>query len=130
MNVKEVIGHRIKYTLNARGMEDKELAKILEVTDETAFDYLHGWRDITAEQIITVTNALNISADYLLGTYNKSDDSEMLLASEIIGLSYESVLYLLALKICDRGSFNMLDQMMKCRYNDAIKEARRLGYEI
>lgn len=60
MNVKEVIGHRIKYTLNARGMEDKELAKILEVTDETAFDYLHGWRDITAEQIITRINQRDI----------------------------------------------------------------------
>lgn len=66
-NTKKLIGSRINSALALRGMKQKELARILGVTDNTVSYYVSGARTPNAEQIIAIANALDVSADYLLG---------------------------------------------------------------
>lgn len=45
----------------------KEMAKILNTTQQQYSLYETGAREMRAGQIIKISNALNISADYILG---------------------------------------------------------------
>ncbi len=98
-NTKKLIGSRINSALALRGMKQKELAKILGVTDNTVSYYVSGARTPNAEQIIAIANALDVSADYLLGlTDTKAIEPDIKTACEVTGLSEESISYLNILK--------------------------------
>lgn len=66
-STKEIIGDRINSALELRNMKQKDLAKILGVTDNTVSYYVNGTRTPNAEQIIAISQALNVSSDYILG---------------------------------------------------------------
>lgn len=61
------LGKRINSALAKRDMKQKELAKILNVTDNTISYFCSGSRTPKVEQIIKISEALNITTDYLLG---------------------------------------------------------------
>lgn len=110
-NTKRLIGSRINSALSLRRMKQKELARVLGVTDNTVSYYVSGAKTPNAEQIIAIANALDVSADYLLGI--SKTKSETLIASEVTGLSYESVSYLLAIKTEDSDLLDILDRALK-----------------
>ena len=127
-NTKRLIGSRINSALSLRRMKQKELARILGVTDNTVSYYVSGARTPNAEQIIAIANALDVSADYLLGI--SKTKSETLIASEVTGLSYESVSYLLAIKTEDSDLLDILDRALKYHREKIIKWTRKPGTEI
>lgn len=94
-NTKKLIGSRINSALALRGMKQKELAKILGVTDNTVSYYVSGARTPNAEQIIAIANALDVSADYLLGlTDTKAIEPDIKMACETTGLTEQAVRFL------------------------------------
>lgn len=72
-DTKKTIGSRINTALELRGMKQKELAKILGVTDNTVSYYVSGARTPNAEQIIAISTALGVSTDYILGVSTITD---------------------------------------------------------
>lgn len=64
---KKKIGQRINEALALRNEKQKELAQVLNVTDNTVSYFCGGSRIPNIEQIITISQYLNVSSDYLLG---------------------------------------------------------------
>lgn len=64
---KKTIGKRINNALAFRNVKQKELAKVLEISDNTVSFFCSGSRVPNHEQIIQIAKYLNVSADYLLG---------------------------------------------------------------
>ncbi len=91
-NTKKIIGSRINSALALRDMKQKELAKILGVTDNTVSYYVSGARTPNAEQIIAIANALDVSADYILGiTEIVSEKTTIREINEYTGLSEHAI---------------------------------------
>lgn len=70
MDIKKVIGTRINAALARCDMLQKDLAKILEVTDNTISYYCKGKRTPQIEQLPKIAEVLNTTVDYLLGITN------------------------------------------------------------
>lgn len=67
MNIKKTVGLRINSALAKCGMLQKDLAKVLGVTDNTISYYCKGVRSPQLEQLPKIAEALNTTTDYLLG---------------------------------------------------------------
>lgn len=67
MDIKKTVGMRINSALARSGMLQKDLAKVLGVTDNTISYYCNGARSPQLEQLPTIAEALNTTVDYLLG---------------------------------------------------------------
>lgn len=67
MDIKKTVGLRINAALARRGMRQKDLAKVLGVTDNTISYYCSGSRGPHLEQLPKIAEALDTTADYLLG---------------------------------------------------------------
>lgn len=63
----QTIGDRIKFSLNIRGMQQKELAKKLNVTEVTISRYVNNERIPRADTIIEMCIIFGVSADWMLG---------------------------------------------------------------
>lgn len=88
MNNKSIIGIRIEKALLSRNMKQKDLAKILGVTDNTVSYYVSGKRTPNTEQIIKIATSLNISADWLLGLSDvQKPDTNVQAICEYTGLT-------------------------------------------
>ena len=83
------IGQRINAALAANKMLQKELAKILGVTDNTISYFCSGARTPKIEQLVKIAKALNVTTDYLLGLTD--DPSPKPCAVDELGLSGEVI---------------------------------------
>ena len=61
------LGVRIVEQLKARGMQQKELAERIGLTEATLSRYISGDRDPKPEVLANMATALHTTSDYLLG---------------------------------------------------------------
>lgn len=95
----KIIGRKINAALAYRNMKQKELAKAINVTDNTISYFCSGARVPTTEKLIQIAKALNVTTDYLLGL---SDDPEKIpAAADGLCLSATSLKKLRYLARCD-----------------------------
>lgn len=85
MDIKEVIGKRINHSLVLRDKKQKELAKTLNVKDNTISYFCSGKRSPQLHQIPQIAESLNVSTDFLLGLTD--DPSPQKSAVDELGLS-------------------------------------------
>lgn len=83
------IGQRINAALATNKMLQKELAKILGVTDNTISYFCSGTRTPKIEQLVKIAKTLNVTTDYLLGLTD--DPSPKPCAIDELGLSAEVI---------------------------------------
>ena len=89
---KKLIGTRIYTALETANIKQKELAKELNVTDNTVSYWCNGTRTPNTEQIIQIARILNVSSDYLLGLSDvATTDAELKAVCEYTGLSDKAV---------------------------------------
>lgn len=89
---KKKIGQRINEALAMRDKKQKELAQVLNVTDNTISYFCSGRRVPNIEQIITISQYLNVSADYLLGIVDTATtDKDLRFICDYTGLSDKTV---------------------------------------
>jgi transcriptional regulator with XRE-family HTH domain len=62
-----LLGERIRKARLVKGLTQKQLAKILNVTDATVNRYEKGIRNPDPEMLKTIADVLDVSIDYLLG---------------------------------------------------------------
>lgn len=111
---KKTIGQRINEALAIRDVKQKDLAKFLEVTDNTISYFVSGKRTPNTEQIIEIAKFLDVSADYLLGlSTNMTTDAELQAVCEYTGLSEENCLKLKKLKDTANGLYDCENKMLQ-----------------
>lgn len=71
-NTKKIMGMRINELLAKRNKKQKDLAKELEVTDNTISYFVSGSRSPNIDQIIKIADYLNTTTDYLFGLTRNS----------------------------------------------------------
>lgn len=77
------VGQRLKAAMDMKGINQKELAELLDTTEVTISRYVNDVRSIKMEYIIKICKVLNISSDWLLGIkINKK--TEMIYDKEIL----------------------------------------------
>lgn len=72
--VNFMIAERLKIARKRRKMTQEELAKLTNTTKSTISNYENSYSSPAAEMIVTLSEALHTSTDYLLG---KTDSPEM-----------------------------------------------------
>ena len=89
---KEKIGQRINAALAERNVKQKELAKHLGIQDNTVSYWCKGERTPNTEQIINISELLNVSADYLLGLSSvPTTDKDIQFVCDYTGLSKKAI---------------------------------------
>ena len=89
---KKKIGQRINEALAMRDKKQKELAQVLNVTDNTISYFCSGRRVPNIEQIIMISQYLNVSADYLLGIVDTATtNKDLRFVCEYTGLSETAI---------------------------------------
>lgn len=89
---KKLIGTRINTALATANLKQKELAKELNVTDNTVSYWCNSSRIPNTEQIIHIAKFLNVSTDYLLGfTKNPTTDKDDSFITDCLGLDEKSI---------------------------------------
>lgn len=63
----EILGKRIQELRQENNMSQKDLAKLVGVSDVAISRWERGTRIPNAENIVNLANVFKISADYLLG---------------------------------------------------------------
>jgi len=92
MDNKKIIGMRINEALALRNKKQKELAAILNVTDNTISYFCSGTRTPNTQQIVEISKYLDVSTDYLLGlTEYPTSDKDKAFICEYTGLSADAV---------------------------------------
>ena len=87
-NNKKLIGTRINAALADRKVSQKELADYLKVKPNVISYFCSGERTPNTEQIIMISEFLNVPTDYLLGrTKSMSSDDKVRVAVDVTGLS-------------------------------------------
>lgn len=61
------LGKRIATLLQNRGMQQKELAETIGITEATMSRYISGEREPKPEMLANIATALHTTSDYLLG---------------------------------------------------------------
>lgn len=92
---EQKIGQRINAALAASNMKQKDLAKILGVTDNTISYYCRGARTPKLEQLAQIAKTLNVTTDYLLGLTD--DPSPHPCAVDELGLSADAIQHIIDL---------------------------------
>ena len=94
-NYKKILGIRLNTALAAANMKQKELAKLLGVTDNTISYFCSGKRIPNIEQLIQISKFLNVSTDFLLGLSDvKSTDADIKSVCDFTRLNENSLTYL------------------------------------
>ncbi len=70
-DVKTIFGRRLKQALIEKNIQQKMLAKELEVSDKTLSSYVNGNASPTIVGLAKISKYLNISTDFLLGLSNE-----------------------------------------------------------
>lgn len=89
MEFKKALGLRIANALELRGKKQKELAQELEVTANTVSYFCTGSRTPNLEQLIKISEFLDVSTDYLLG--RTTDPNIFPAATDDLGLSSDAI---------------------------------------
>lgn len=89
------IGQRINAALASSNMKQKDLAKILGVTDNTISYYCSGTRTPKVEQLGVIAQALHVTTDYLLGLTNDPNIQQS--AVDELGISEKAVKWIKSL---------------------------------
>lgn len=134
MNNKKLIGQRINEALALTGKKQKDLAKALNVTDNTISYFCSGSRTPNTMQIIEISIFFNVSADYLLGLTNiKTLDTNIKSVCNYTGLTEQS---LSNLQMCHKNTksidainffmsnehfLSFIHQLAKCKCISEIK---------
>lgn len=99
MDNNKVIGQRINEALAMRNKKQKDLAAHLGVKDNVISYFCSGARTPNIQQIIKISEYLNVSTDYLLGkNVPMSTQSSIIDMVALTGLSEKSILQLAAWK--------------------------------
>lgn len=65
------IGQRIKLLRKSKGITQEKLSEVIDVSPHYIYEIERGLKQMSLETFISITHALNTSADYLLfGTSN------------------------------------------------------------
>lgn len=87
-NISKTVGFNINTLLIERGIKQKELAKFLEIPDNTISYFVKGTRTPNTAQIIEIAKFFDVSTDYILGLSNaKAADKDIQFISKVTGLS-------------------------------------------
>lgn len=87
MDIKKIIGERIKKERLEKDLNQPELAKKLSVAKGTVSNWENGYRSPDSEMLSKLANFFNVTTDYLLG---RTDNPEALVyESNIDGDSYK-----------------------------------------
>ena len=82
LNFAKEMGHRITIQRKRRGYTQEQLAELADVSPQLISTAETGARTISSEKLYRISNALGVSADYLLtGEFSEKDEtylSEML----------------------------------------------------
>lgn len=65
-----MLSQRLKSSRKAKGLTQSELAKKVNTTKGTVSNYENGYSTPSNEMLVSLANALDVSADYLLGRTN------------------------------------------------------------
>lgn len=63
----KTIGDRIRYSLEIRDMKQRELARLIGLSEVTLSRYVNNEREPRVKSIVAICKVLGISADWLLG---------------------------------------------------------------
>ncbi len=69
-NIKKAVGNRIKESRKDKGMTQKEVAGILRMTQQQYSRFENGVFELDYENLIKVSQLLEVSLDYLFGLSN------------------------------------------------------------
>lgn len=107
----KTIGEKIDTLLKENNIKQKELAEILQVTDNTISYFVRGTRTPNLQQIINIANYFNVSTDYLLGkTDVETTNITVKGICEYTGLSEETVEQLHSVDVGDK---QMLEDIIR-----------------
>jgi transcriptional regulator with XRE-family HTH domain len=120
MDIKKMVGMRINSALARSGMLQKDLAKVLGVTDNTISYYCNGARSPQLEQLPTIAKALNTTVDYLLGITADPDIQKS--ATDDLGLSPTVIKKIKSLKDMWPSSCDYLHKTNRLLENNDIWE--------
>jgi transcriptional regulator with XRE-family HTH domain len=67
VNLMTTLGERVAALLRSKGMQQKELAEMIGITEATMSRYISGERDPKPETLANIATALHTTSDYLLG---------------------------------------------------------------
>lgn len=106
-----IIGQRINEALAFRNVKQKELAKELGVKDNVVSYWCSGSRVPNVQQIMQISNILNVSADYLTGLSEaKTNNIELKAICDYTGLSEDVIENLHAMLVEeDEENENIID---------------------
>lgn len=71
MDAKLIFSERLRSLRNSRGLSQKTVAEAMGITETGYQNYEVGRRLPTFEKLLAICNALDCSADYLLGRTDK-----------------------------------------------------------
>lgn len=111
------IGQRINSAL-ANNMKQKDLAKILGVTDNTISYYCSGTRTPKVDQLALIARAVNVTTDYLLGLTDDPNPTPS--AVDELGLSPLVVSKVINLKEISTDDCNMISKFNRVLEKDDI----------
>ncbi|MBP3434334.1 MAG: helix-turn-helix transcriptional regulator [Clostridia bacterium] len=66
----EIFTQRLKELRKEGGLTQKQLAEVLETTDDSIFSWEKGRSQPSIETLQKICNYFNVSADYLIGLKN------------------------------------------------------------
>lgn len=70
------IGHRIKTMRKSKGITQEQLSETINVSPHYIYEIERGLKQMSLETFISITHALNTSADYLLFGTPHCDDPD------------------------------------------------------
>ena len=68
--IMEIFTQRLKELRKEGGLTQKQLAEVLETTDDSIFSWEKGRSQPSIETLQKICNYFNVSADYLIGLKN------------------------------------------------------------
>lgn len=75
-SLNEKVGNRIKKLRNDLKISREKLSEMAEISDRFIYDIENGIKGLSADNLLSVSNALGVTSDYLLtGVTNNGDFS-------------------------------------------------------
>ena len=78
MNIKNLLGEKVKRLRKIRGFTQEQFAEIIDITPRNLCRIESGENFVTAETLDKILNALNVSAGILFTYEHLKDDKELL----------------------------------------------------
>ena len=85
----EQFGKRIRQERNKKGLTQMELAKLINKSSQVISNWERGYTPtINQEDILRLANALEVSADYLLGREKSNQMADIVIGDSIIEVKF------------------------------------------